>query len=516
MAFWRPGKKWRIAVRIVVILFVYLVLDFFWNGSDIRKHISKETTFITEPLRKDGYPDYVIALVREMTKGITPENNAAVLFWKAIGPKPIPEEHRKRYFEKLGVMLPLEQGEYFVSHDKYFTQHEGGELKDSDTWYGTSTSEITALNRPWSKKEFPVLAAWLAANEKPMALLTEASKRTRRYDPLMTEEDKPLLAVPSLAGAEYRHVAQALVSRAMLRINDGDADGAWNDLLTCYRLSRLAAQDPRLLDLICASIMDTMANQGVWALLDSVKASADRVAKYRDEFERLPRLPKRVDKIDFGERYMCLDALATTARLGFSAAGRAATGDTKQDTSIWERFTEVTVDWAMIFRQHNDYYDRIVAAMRLPSRQERIRTACQIHKDMNSTFRASLLVNPCGTVSRWICSKLAKVFARYVNIWCEADDYGDTLFNMTRLSFALAAYRADRGEYPEKLADLTPKYIAELPKDIFSDGKDMRYRREKGDGYLLYSIGFDEKDNEGKAGQSWWDSDIAVRIPPAK
>ena len=48
--------------------------------------ISKETTYITEPLRKDGYPDYVAAMNQRLSQGVTPENNAAVPFWKAMGP----------------------------------------------------------------------------------------------------------------------------------------------------------------------------------------------------------------------------------------------------------------------------------------------------------------------------------------------------------------------------------------------------------------------------------------------
>jgi len=49
--------------------------------------ISTETTYITEPLRKDGYPDYVAALDQRCRQGVTAENNAAVLFWKAVGPR---------------------------------------------------------------------------------------------------------------------------------------------------------------------------------------------------------------------------------------------------------------------------------------------------------------------------------------------------------------------------------------------------------------------------------------------
>ena len=49
--------------------------------------ISKETTRITAPLRKDGYVDYVTALNEHFRAGVTVRNNAAVLFWQAMGPR---------------------------------------------------------------------------------------------------------------------------------------------------------------------------------------------------------------------------------------------------------------------------------------------------------------------------------------------------------------------------------------------------------------------------------------------
>src|SRR5215467_16284740 len=58
--------------------------------------ISKETTYLTEPLRPDGYPDYVAALNQRMSEGVTPDNNAAVLLMKAFGPRDIPEQFRTK------------------------------------------------------------------------------------------------------------------------------------------------------------------------------------------------------------------------------------------------------------------------------------------------------------------------------------------------------------------------------------------------------------------------------------
>ena len=44
------------------------------------------------------------------------------------------------------------------------------------------------------------------------------------------------------------------------------------------------------------------------------------------------------------------------------------------------------------------------------------------------------------------------------------EDRGLMRFDLTKLAFALAAYRADHGAYPATLADLSPKYVAQILK----------------------------------------------------
>ena len=87
--------------------------------------ISKETTYITEPLRKDGYVDYVAALDQRFRRGVTPENNAAVLFWQAMGPREINPQHRDEYFKMLGIPPLPEKGDYYVPLDEYAEGREG-------------------------------------------------------------------------------------------------------------------------------------------------------------------------------------------------------------------------------------------------------------------------------------------------------------------------------------------------------------------------------------------------------
>lgn len=62
---------------------------------------------------------------------------------------------------------------------------------------------------------------------------------------------------------------------------------------------------------------------------------------------------------------------------------------------------------------------------------------------------------------------------------------------------ALMAYFRQQGHYPERLSQLVPQFIPELPKDPFT-GNDFHYKRLADDDFRLYSVGEDHKDDGGK------------------
>ncbi|NLH16717.1 MAG: hypothetical protein GX455_09065 [Phycisphaerae bacterium] len=69
-------------------------------------------------------------------------------------------------------------------------------------------------------------------------------------------------------------------------------------------------------------------------------------------------------------------------------------------------------------------------------------------------------------------------------------------FDSVRISIAIERFRLETGKLPERLEELTPKYMEKVPIDPF-DGQPLRFKRlEKG--YVIYSIGEDGKDDGGK------------------
>ena len=81
---------------------------------------------------------------------------------------------------------------------------------------------------------------------------------------------------------------------------------------------------------------------------------------------------------------------------------------------------------------------------------------------------------------------------------------------------ALEQFRAaHQNRWPAALSDLTPNYLAGTPVDPF-DGRPLRYRQE-GEGYLLYTIGPDLKDDSGgRLSGKEGDLVFAVVLPPGR
>ena len=70
-----------------------------------------------------------------------------------------------------------------------------------------------------------------------------------------------------------------------------------------------------------------------------------------------------------------------------------------------------------------------------------------------------------------------------------------TYANEALITCALERYRLANGSYPDSLDALTPKFLEKIPHDIVN-GEAMKYRHA-GDSFVLYSIGWNEKDDGG-------------------
>lgn len=75
-----------------------------------------------------------------------------------------------------------------------------------------------------------------------------------------------------------------------------------------------------------------------------------------------------------------------------------------------------------------------------------------------------------------------------------------TAFNQAAIACALERYRLANGDFPEKLDVLAPRFIPALPNDALT-GEPYKYRLTEDGRFVLYSVGWDEKDDGGVPGK---------------
>ena len=96
----------------------------------------------------------------------------------------------------------------------------------------------------------------------------------------------------------------------------------------------------------------------------------------------------------------------------------------------------------------------------------------------------------------------------------QASDRTEQIHRNVRVAFALAMYKNDEGRYPPKLDALAPKYLPQVPNDLFS-GKELIYRPTAA-GYLFYSVGVNGRDDQGRSvDDTPPGDDLPVRMPSA-
>jgi hypothetical protein len=79
----------------------------------------------------------------------------------------------------------------------------------------------------------------------------------------------------------------------------------------------------------------------------------------------------------------------------------------------------------------------------------------------------------------------------------------EVLVDEPRIACALERYRLAYGVYPGSLNALVPVYAGDLPHDIMT-GQPYHYRLRPDGTFLLYSIGWNQKDDEGKQDDCIW------------
>lgn len=108
----------------------------------------------------------------------------------------------------------------------------------------------------------------------------------------------------------------------------------------------------------------------------------------------------------------------------------------------------------------------------------------QILRTDNSQFGKMMFIAPIATIvdSGYVSSEILRS-----GFWS----------NLTLTGLAVERYRLAHDKLPESLSLLVPEFLDEVPQDYYGEeGETLKYRSEE-DGYVLYSVGRDGKDDKG-------------------
>jgi hypothetical protein len=503
--------------------------------------VSKETTYVTGPLTPGGYINYAAALNKRLSQGVTPQNNANVLFWKAVGPRPEGKPVPLEFFKLLEIDPPPERGDYFTGLYGYLRERFKGDPGKQDLEISDLMDRVS--ERPWTAGRYPLVAAYLKENAKPLALIVEGTKRSHYFSPFLVNGGGRLIDARLPGVSKCREFASALTTRALLHLGEGRYDDAWQDLLACHWLGRLVSKGSMLIDELVAIAIDSLASGADLVYLDRAKLNAKQIMDRLKALRALPPMAPLAEHLNFGERLYHLDNLLRFARNDIRTVNSFVVGvPAKATDPLLDRFLK-GMDWDPALRTINRLYNRLAAAMRLEDRAARQKALEQIDSDIR-TLKEEMLERAArelkarkakvGNVKEASNDLLATTLLRAeANPEARAKTFANMLTWMSMppgttmqqasdrvqqtqrnlwVAFALAAYKADRGRYPPKLEALAPKYLPQIPPDLFS-GKPLLYQPSE-KGYLLYSVGVNGRDDQGR----YYDDDppgddLVVRMP---
>ncbi len=480
---------------------------------------AKDTTFITEPLRPDGTPDYVAYLNRESSQGVTADNNAAVLLVKALGPEFLNNTVREELLRHLGLtkeIADIQTLELLRDHLTVKAAERGeGELT-LDAW---EQIEKEALEGPWAPEAFPDIDAWITANEGALDTLLAASKQTHYYLPLLNRApDSPMISPALPRYVALRSAMRTLGMRANRSIASGQPARAVEDLLAWQRLACLLGQCPMMDESYVAMCLQREGAEQISRLAVGGHLPAEQSRALLAKLNKLPSLLPIADIVGRGKRMSTLSACFQCAQAGLEPS-LGVSELAGQDSEV---------DWNVLLRMVNSQFDRMEAAMRSPDARTRREQQKRAQEGLETLVTSSpaagglrgklraFLMGSAGRreeVSRCVALLILSIYMPGLDRASDLHDLSQALLDQARLALALEVWREEHGEYPETLSVLAPQLVPEVPSDALS-GEPFRYTRTQ-DGYVLYGLGMDLDDDGGtpeRMTDEGDDGDMVLRV----
>lgn len=302
-----------------------------------------------------------------------------------------------------------------------------------------------------------------------LPMVEEAARKPECRFPVRWQ-DGSAAQLPHLGA--LRRVSRTLCVKSIVSAHDGDTESA----VQCVQAGLLAANavqnEPAIISLLVRIAQLRMACDALRAVTEEASISTSQAKALYDQLSQVDLSPHAVLAAK-GERGFGLLVFAEARKKSLHIASSIVGDDySVLDAGLWLPLS---------------YFDAL-AHLRFMQRQ--IEYAGTPYRDIKAKVSGE---SELQGIPRWclLTRLLVPVYGRLL----ASVDRSAANCALGQAAMALTAYKNNHGTYPATLEDASSALGWEIPEDPFS-GSSLIYKRQ-GDGFVVYSIGSDLKDDGG-------------------
>jgi hypothetical protein len=284
--------------------------------------------------------------------------------------------------------------------------------------------------------------------------------------------------------ATMKRCAQLFQLRILAELDNGQSEQALDDVKLLLRVTESVRGQPFLISHLVRVAMIAITLQPVY----------EGLAQHRWSAVQLVELQQALAKLDFLTDFqLALQGEKIFAIQSFEKQRITREYKTVDDSSGTNKIRTVSLHWmpTAYFYQNELAFAQMHQQYILPliDQTNRIVAPSVLRQTLAAMQAQGRHYSPYKVQAIMLTPAIASGVKKFAMIQSQVD--------LARVACALECYYFAHGNYPETLDALAPQFIGKLPHDIIN-GQPLHYRRTDDDQFVLYSVGWDEKDDGGK------------------
>jgi hypothetical protein len=369
------------------------------------------------------------------------------------------------------------------------------DLKAWQTYFRTSwtnrsgvvTNDFPTAPQPQTPAKDVLLA--LSKYDSALQELRAASELPESRFPLEYDKEDPAsILLPHLAALKNCEIFLQL--RSLAELEDGQTDQAAADVKLMFRLIRAVHTEPFLISHLVRIVMLNLTLQPVY----------EGLAEHRWSDAQLNAIDSQLAELNFVADYkLCMrsETAATAKMIEYLRRTRKVSeyvgmfNNAEPNRPGWIPLSYICPSgW---LHQNQISFAAYYLQECLPAADEQNRTFLPKTAEQAQANLEAAIAHP--TIDNFLVSVLYSPIKDWFSNTERKFAYAQESADLARVAIALEHHRLAHGDYPESLKTLDPQLGEKLPRDVIG-GQPLNYHRTA-QGFVLYSIGWDEKDDGG-------------------